>query len=357
MLRTIAIGSMGVLVAASLSSCQPKPQPTIRAQARAVTVVAVAPHDIEGGVIASGPLAPREEMDIFPQLTTYRALQVLVDEGSWVKAGQPLARLDDTLLKAQLAQQDALARQQKVLADRADEEAARVKGLDTEGILSQEQIDQRRFAAASARAQAAAQQAAADDVRTREGLMMVRAPSAGLVYERNVRIGDIGGGTTPWFRIARDGQVELSADVSEDAVEKIKVGAPVKVTLADQTQVPGVVRLVSPGVDAQTRLGRVRVSLPVRPDIRAGGFARGTFMGVRRSTTAVPETAIRYDANGASVLVIGEGGRVIATPVVTGEHGGGYVELLKGPPDGALVVQQAATMLTPGDVVRPVPAR
>jgi HlyD family secretion protein len=349
----IAFALVGLV---ALSACQKKAAETARAQARTVSVVAIAPHEIEGGIVASGPLVPREELDIFPQLTTYRVLRVLVDEGSLVRAGQPLATLDDTLLRAQIAQQDALARQQTVIADRADAEAARVKGLDTAGILSQEQIDQRRFAALSARAQATAQVAAANDVKTRESLMVIRAPSAGLVYERNVRIGDIGGGTTPWFRIARDGKVELAADVSEIDLEKIKIGSSVRVVVADQTPVMGVVRLVSPGVDAQTRLGRVRVSLPVRPDIRSGGFARATFLGVTRSTNAVPETAVRYDANGASVLVVDADDRVVAAPVTTGERGGGYVELLKGPPVGARVVQRAASMLTPGDIVRPAPA-
>ncbi len=103
--------ALAVVVAAALalSACQNKPAETVRAQARSVTVVTIAPHPIEGGIIASGPLVPREELDIFPQLTTYRALQVLVDEGSWVHAGQPLARLDDTLLRAQIAQQKAQA--------------------------------------------------------------------------------------------------------------------------------------------------------------------------------------------------------------------------------------------------------
>jgi HlyD family secretion protein len=339
---------------AGLAACQHKAAEPSRAQARTVTVVEVGAHEIEGGIVASGPLVPREELDIFPQLTTYRALRVLVDEGSWVRAGQPLAQLDDTLLRAQLEQQVALARQQSVLADRADAEAARVKGLDTAGILSQEQIDQRRFAAQSARAQAAAQLAAAADVKTREALMTIRAPAPGLVYERNVRIGDIGGSTTPWFRIAREGKVELAADVSEDDLEKIKPGASVQVTLADQTQVMGVVRLVSPGVDTQTRLGRVRVSLPVRPDIRAGGFARANFLGLSRSANSVPETAVRYDADGASVMVVGPDDRVNRVPVTTGTRGGGYVELLRGPAAGSRVVERAAAMLVPGDVIRPV---
>jgi HlyD family secretion protein len=338
----------------ALAACQSKPSAPQQTQARTVSVVTVGTHEIEGGVVASGPLVPREELDIFPQLTTYRVLRILVDEGSWVRAGQPLAQLDDTLLRAQLDQQVALARQQTVLADRADAEAARVKGLDTEGILSQEQIDQRRYAAMSARAQATAQLAAAEDMRTREALMTIRAPSAGLVFERNVRMGDIGGATTPWFRIVRDGQVELAADVSEDDLEKIKPGSPVRVTLADQAQVMGVVRLVSPGVDTQTRLGRVRVTLPVRPDIRSGGFARASFLGVTRSANSVPETAVRYDADGASVMVVGPDNRVARIAVTTGDRGGGFVELLKGPAVGSRVVSRAAAMLVPGDVVRPV---
>ena len=346
--------ALGLAAVLALGACEKKVAETPAAQARTVTVVSVGPHQIEGSIIASGPLVSREELDIFPQLTNYRVLQILVDEGSWVKAGQPLARLDDTLLRAQLDQQVALAKQQSVLADRADAEAERVKGLDKAGILSQEQIDERRYAAQSARAQTTAQLAAAEDMRTRESLMTVRAPAAGLVFERNVRIGDMGGGTTPWFRIARDGEVELAADVSEDDLEKIHPGMAVRVILADQAQVTGVVRLVSPGVDTQTRLGRVRVSLPVRPDIRSGGFARANFLGISHSANAVPETAVRYDADGASVMVVGANDKVIKVPVTTGQRGGGYVELLSGPAAGARVVQRAEAMLVPGDIVRPV---
>jgi HlyD family secretion protein len=293
-------------------------------------------------------------MDIYPQLTIYRVQELMADEGTWVKAGQPLLKLDDTLLRAQLEQQAALAKEQNVIADRADAEAERVKGLDKEGILSQEQIDERRYAAQSARAQAIAQADAAEDMRTREGLMTVRSPEAGLVFERNVKVGDMGAGTTPWFRIARDGKIELAADVSEQDIEKIRPGMPVRVVLADQAEVMGVVRLVSPGVDTNTRLGRVRVSLPVRPDIRAGGFARANFLGISHSANAVPETAVRYDADGASVMVVGANDKVTRVPVTTGQRGGGYVELLSGPAAGSHVVERAGAMLVPGDVVRPV---
>jgi HlyD family secretion protein len=346
---------LALAAAGFLTGCEKKVAETAREQARSVTVVTVEPREIQGGLVASGSLLPREDTAIFPQISGYRVAAVLVDEGTTVKAGQPLARLDDTLLRAQLDQQTALARQENVAAERADTEAARVKGLDTRGILAQEQIDTRRFAAVSAHAQAAAQAAAVHDVETREALMTLRAPYDGLVIERNVRPGDMSSTTSanPWFRIAKYSQVELAADVGEESLDKIRVGAPVQVTLADGVKVLGRVRLVSPRVDASTKLGRVRISLPVRPDVRAGGFASGAFLGFTRSALSVPETAVRYDANGAAVMAVAADDRVSRVPVTTGQRGGGYVELVTGPPPGTRVVEKAGAMLVPGDVIRP----
>jgi HlyD family secretion protein len=346
----------GLAAPAVLAGCQKKPTISASEQARSVTVAEVQPRDIQGGLSASGVLVPREDTAIFPQLNGYPVAAVLADEGSVVKAGQPLARMDDTLLRAQLDQQTALLNQQTVAAERADAEAARVKGMDAKGVLSQEQIDTRRFAAMAAHAQARAQAAAVNDVKTREALLTVRAPYSGLVIERNVRTGDMSASSTPWFRIAKDGQIELAADVSEDSLDKMRLGVLVQVKLADGETVDGKVRLISPRVDAATKLGRVRISLPVRSDVRAGGFATATFLGLTRSALAVPETAVRYDADGAAVLVVGADNKLSRVAVTTGVRGGGYVELVNGPPAGSRLVAKAAAMLTPGDLIRPVNA-
>ena len=111
-IRPLIAAALALGLTVSLASCQKKPVESAKAQARAVSVVAVEPREIEGGLVASGQLVPRVDVAIFPQLTGYRVAKVLVDVGAWVKAGQPLAQLDDTLLRAQLAQQTALAAQQ-----------------------------------------------------------------------------------------------------------------------------------------------------------------------------------------------------------------------------------------------------
>ncbi len=63
----------------------------------------------------------------------------------------------------------------------------------------------------------------------------------------------------------------------------------------------------------------------------------------------LPETAVRYDANGASVMVVGADGKVAQVPVRTGDRGDGYVELLSGPPAGSVVVAKAGAQLLAGD--------
>ena len=325
-----------------------------KAEARAVAVTRVELRAIAGGVSASGVLLPREDVAVSPDLAGYRVVKVLVDEGSWVKAGQPLVELDTSLLKAQVDQQVALAAQQRSLADRSDAEAARVQGLDASGVLSQEQLDARRFAARSAHASANAADASAREMQTRLAHLNVRAPVSGLVIERTVRAGDISaGGATPWFRIAQDGQVELSADVAEADFAQLRLGMGARVTLPDQTTVNGTVRLISPRVDANTKLGKARISLPVSPNIRAGGFGKADFIDTTRPVASVPETAVRYDADGASVMVVGADNRVSLVPVKTGQRGGGFVELLSGVGPGAVVVAKAAAQLLPGDYVKP----
>ncbi len=109
--------------------------------------------------------------------------------------------------------------------------------------------------------------------------------------------------TTPWFtHRPRRAWSSWTPQVNETDVAKIRAGQPVQVTLpSGAVGVDGQVRLVSPRIDQhQAGLGKVRVRLPVRPDLRPGGFGRATFNPVgRRPVTAVPESAIRYDADGA----------------------------------------------------------
>jgi HlyD family secretion protein len=344
-----------LLAALALAGCsKPKAKVSEAENARAVRVVRLQPQSIAGALTASGDLVPREEAAVLPEVSGYRVTRVLVDVGDYVKKGDTLVQLDPALAQAQLAQAEAVANQAQVQALQAAEQAARVKDLDNAGVISQEAIDQRRFQARAAAATAAAQAAALKDIRTRISKLAVTSPVSGVILERTVRPGDMStaGGATPWFRLARDSEVELAAQVSEDDLGNIHPGQHAQVTLPGGEVVTGVVRLVSPQIDNASKLGTVRVHLPVRSEIRAGGFARAVFSEASGLVLSAPETAVRYDADGASVMTVGPDNRVKKALVQTGQRGGGLVQLTKGPPAGTRIVLNAAAFLLDGDLIR-----
>ena len=219
-------------------------------------------------------------------------------------------------------------------------------------MISQEQIDARRLAAKTAKAQLASAKAQLADLKLRESLMIVRAPVAGRILERNVRPGDIASRAVVMFKMARDGVIELNAELPEQSMSSVRAGDKAQVTLSDGSEVTGTVRLVSPEIDAQSRLGHVRLTLPVQGDVLAGGFARARFNGRGKPSLAVPEKAVSFDADGASVMVLGADERVHRRKIRTGARAGGFVELEEGPELGSRVVLGGAAFLLDGDKVR-----
>ena len=359
MKRTPLICGLTLALLATVPAACSKPKPAAKPAGEpgvTVSVAQVALRPLATSLSAPGLLVAREEAAVSTQLSGYRVAQVLVDQNDSVAAGQPVARLDDTLLRAQIAQQQAVVQQQKIAAERATQESARVAGLDNAGVLSQEQIIERRLSARSAGAAVEAAQAALNDLNTRAGLMTVRAPVAGRVLERTVRPGDVAAPASIMFRIARGGVVELNAEIPEAELAHIAAGQRAEVELPSGQRVTGVVRLVSPQVDAATKLGHARVTLPVRSDLRVGGYGRAMFSGVTRQIPAAPEAAVRYDPDGVSVMTIGADGRAHRQRVRTGGRAGGYVELLEGAALGTQVALGGSSFVLEGDKVRTVVA-
>ncbi|MGC5799321.1 efflux RND transporter periplasmic adaptor subunit [Sphingomonas sp. NFX23] len=323
--------------------------------ARAVSVTRVQSRALGGSFVASGLLVPLEEAAVNSELSGYRVADVFVDEGDLVRAGQPLARLDPTLIEAKILQARAQVVQSQAKATQAQGEANRVRGLDGTGVLADEQIATRRGDAASAEAAIDVSRAQLKDLLTQRAQMVIRAPVSGIVLQRTIRPGAVAApGGDPMFRIARDRRIELDAEVPEDALATIRPGTDTQVSLPSGVRLDGTVRFVSPRVDSQTKLGRARISLPVNPQLRSGGFARAEFQRMARTVAAVPEAAVQFEASGPLLVVLDGGNHAHRVPVRTGVRAGGWVELLHGPAAGTRVAMGGGAFLLEGDPVRPI---
>jgi HlyD family secretion protein len=271
-----AIAGAGTLFL-GLHACGQKPAPAEEASAtamaasagQAMRVTQIEARNLAEEIVATGRLVVREEAAVGSELPGYRVAAVYVDEGDWVKQGQAMAKLDDALLQAQIAQAEATLATQKASLDFKRSQLARAEALQQEGAFSKELLEQRRMETAGAEASLAASQAQVNEIKVRQARMTLRAPVGGMVLQRAIRPGDISGGApTPYFRIAREGLIELDAELPDSKLALLKEGSPAMVTLTTGETIQGKVRFISPRVDANTSLGRARIHLLLAHDPR-----------------------------------------------------------------------------------------
>jgi HlyD family secretion protein len=350
-----------------------------------VTVIRASRQQVVRTVMVIGSLVPREDVLVGVDLNGYLLTAIAAEEGDRVKAGQVLARMSTDMLEVQRAEKSAsvmrydaaINQARSLIAQMQSEEIqtaaalGRAETLLKSGSVTQDILDQRLAAAASAKARLeSAKQglslAQADkllaEAQLREtdiGLAKteIRAPTDGTILSRAAQIGQlVSSGSGALFHIARDGTIELAANVDETSLAKITTGQAVLVHVQGlEDQIVGAVRLVSPEVDKTTRLGKLRIALQANPDLKTGSFVRAEIEVWRNRNIVVPASAVLSGDGLASVKVV-IGGKVETRNVVLGVRNSKGVEIIKGVEVGDTIVLRAGTFLNDGDEVTPMPA-
>jgi RND family efflux transporter MFP subunit len=346
-----------------------------------VSVVAAEKRTLAAKVTVTGSIVAREEVLVSPEIDNLRIIDILVEEGDRVEKGQPLARLSRETLETELAQLEASrarldagiaqARSQITQAEASRVEATaalqRSQTLRQTGNASQELLDQRTATARTAQARvgsaqdgvrvAEAQRAEMDaqirDVRIRLGRTEVKAPAAGVVSRRTAKLGaQTAASAEPLFRIIADGALDVSGDIPESRFTQVKLGQSADIQLPNGQTVVGTVRLLSPMVNASTRLGSVRIALPPAAPALMGNFARGAIQVAQKTALVVPTAALLFGPTKTTVQVAKDG-RVETRAVTVGIRAGGLAEIVEGVSDGDWIIAKAGTFLRNGDRIRP----
>ncbi|WP_176592526.1 efflux RND transporter periplasmic adaptor subunit [Sphingobium sp. EM0848] len=325
------------------------------AQAPVVTVISPGQSLVSHTVNATGSLAARVDMPVGVVGEGGAVARVLVQPGDWVKAGQVLATVERSVQTEQIRSLAAQVEVNRADAKLAQAQLDRAKALVARGFISQADIDQRTATrdAANARVNVAVAQLA--EQRARTGRLDIRAPAAGLVLTRTVEPGQIvGAGNAVLFRMAKDGEMEMLAQVSEGDLAALRVGNSATVTPVGGTaQFAGRIWQVSPVVDNQNRQGTARIALPYNPAIRPGGFASASIVSGAGSAPMLPESAVQTDEKGHYVYVVNGRDEVQRRDVKTGQVTDAGVSILNGLNGNERIVASAGAFLTPGQKVKP----
>lgn len=352
----------------------------------AIRVTDVAERELTDRVIASGTIQPVETVYVQPQVEGVRIEELKADVGDRVEAGQPLATLSRDALKLQkqqylatIAKTEAVGAQYEAQLAEAEanekeavRQAERAETLIRTKAVSQTQLEQLQSQAdaAKARTRAAEQTIAANradldvarsqlaDIELSLSRTELKAPVAGLVTERNAKIGAIASASgNPLFTLIRDGAIELQADVAEGDLLKLQPGQKVNIAIAGtSTRIDGVVRVIDPVVDQTSRLGKVKIAITDAAVARAGMFASAEIIISRRMVLSLPLTAVTAEKDGDFVRKVVDG-VVAVTKVETGVADGDFVEIVSGIKNKDVVVEKAGVFVRDGDHIAPVRAQ
>ncbi|WP_420144429.1 efflux RND transporter periplasmic adaptor subunit [Sphingobium sp.] len=325
------------------------------AQVPVVTVVRPGQSMVARTVSATGSLAARIDMPVGVVGEGGMVTRVLVQPGDWVRAGQTLAVIERSVQTEQGRSLAAQVEVQRANAKLAQAQLDRAKALSGRGFISAADIDQRTATRDQADAQLRVAQAQLAEQQARTGRLDIRAPAAGLVLTRTVEPGQIvqaTGGVL--FRMAKDGEMEMQAQVAEGDLATLRNGNSATITpIGSSRSFAGRVWQVSPVVDPQTRQGIARIAVPYNAAIRPGGFASALITSGSGNAPLLPESAVQSDPKGSYVYIVNAKGQVERRDVTVGQVSDAGVAVTGGIDGTESIVTSAAAFLTPGQKVKP----
>jgi len=280
-----------------------------------------------------------------------RIEEVVVEKGARVSQGQPLLRIDDSILRAQVEQ----ARARAMLAEEVWQRRKRLYEDDQVGS-----------AVAYLEARATAEETAAnlDVLEERLDRTVVRAPFDGILDDRMVELGETVSPGTPVARVVQLDRIEVTAGVPERYSPDVEVGSRATVSfpvLPDRT-FEGEITFVGSTVNPRNRTFPVEFSLDnpngvVKPEMVANiAVVRQT----RDNAVVVPQEALVRTEDGFRAFVVDESADPAvarARDVVVGPAQENTVVIEEGLSSGDLLVVVGQQQVAEGDRVRIVESR
>ena len=322
----------------------------------AVTASVVSEGQATTVLSATGYVEAERKADLSPKITS-RITELNVTEGTRVKKGDVIARLDSTDLDAQLAEA-------KANWVNADAELQRQKNIFDQGLTTRTALD-------AAVANEAATRARVRYVDALLDYTIIRAPFTGVITAKRAFVGEAvspfgsspsgGGSGGAIATIVEFSSLYVGADVNEANLSKLGKEQPAEISLdavPDKT-FHGRLRQIVPAADRQKATVRVKVAFldaddRVLPDLsaRVAFTSEPTAGKSSRSRILIPKNALTTVDGKSGVFRLVEG-RAQFTPVTPGDDVQGQLEIKEGLQGGERLASLAGgVQLKSGDRVR-----
>jgi RND family efflux transporter MFP subunit len=279
-----------------------------------VEVIVLAQRPVEQTSEFIGTVKSRRSTTVQPQVEGF-VTKILVRSGDRVGAGAPLMEIDQRMQQAAVANLESQRGARQADLQHAQQQAARMKTLLAAGAASQAEWEQAQTALATSEAQLKAIEAQIREQRVALDFHTVTAPTAGVVGDIPVRVGDRVTRSTVLTTIDQNAGLEVYLNVPVQEAQNLKVGLPVHI-VDDRGQVISTERIsfVAPSVEGATQSVLAKASIEKPAGYRTEQFVRARIVWTEAPALTAPIVALNR-INGqffAYVAENGEGGKPVA---------------------------------------------
>jgi len=285
-------------------------------QALVYQAIPVVRRDIVVSASAAGAIEPVRTVDVKSKASG-EIIAVYVDTGDSVKAGQQLVRVDQRIPFNALHQAEANLEVAKAQVENADAQLKRAEDLHKSAAITDQEYEQAKLTAATAKAQLVSAQRTLEDSRISYQDTDVRAPSAGTIIARTIQPGmviqsatsNVGGGTT-LLQMANLDTVQVRSLVDETDIGKIQPGMSVTITVDAYPNRPfeGSVLKIEPQATVQQNVTMfpVLVRIPNPNHLLKPGMNTEVevHVGARSNVLAIPNAALRTQRDVSSAATV-----------------------------------------------------
>lgn len=335
-------GCSGGNVAASMQAPPPPQVKVIPAELRTV-------QDTSEYVAT---IKSRNSATIQPQVEG-QITKIFVRSGEQVRAGEPLLEIDPLKQRATVNSSEATARQKQANLEWAQTQLERSKKLYAAGVVSKQDLDQAQTGYDAAQADLASLNAQVNEQQVQLHYYQVVAPSAGIVGDIPVHVGDRVTTSTMLTTVDRNTDLEAYIQVPLERATGLRLGLPVDlVNDSGAVLAHSRISFISPQVDTgmQSVLAKALITNPKR-EIRSAQFVRARVVWNSHPGLVIPVTAVvRISGQYFSFVAQQDAKGTVArqTPVQVGDITDSSYTVLAGIKPGDQVIVSGTQSLADG---------
>ena len=325
-------------------------------EVRHVEVLELSPTSFNDIVELTGTVEAKQDVTVSAKTTGI--LESIVELGQTVSPGEIVARAEDDLLLAAVAQAEALVRNAKAALEIAEESFNRQQPLLADSIISPLEFSLLETTFQQAQSFVDQQEAFLKQAKSQLEYAYVRSPIAGKVETRYVEAGELLSPGTPILRLVDVRNVHVAAGIPERYAGEIEIGTPADISLPTAGILPRTGRVVFAGsvIDPDSRSFEVHIDVnnadgKMKPEM----IARLAILRLTiEDAIVIPGNTVTRTENGLSVFVVEQhdGNPVAQMRTVTlGAEYANQVVILNGLSAGERVVVRGQSTLGDGDLV------